>query len=544
MNFLRFIAISILISSCAVIQAPSGGPPDQKSPEILDFSPANYSKNFREKSIEIEFSEYLNRADVTKSVRINPPTKLSYDWSGKSLEIEFEEELKENTTYSIQIGTGYTDLAGNNPESSFELVFSTGNDLDSLQISGKVFSPKTEGLKVYLWKIDGQIKDTSSFIEEPDYISELGNNGNFRFGALKESSYRVLVFEDKNQNKKYDAGFEKFAVPIIDPKASNEPKEFQMKLSEANDISGPSLLSAFASSYESIDLNFSEIILKDELDIIISDSVEQTNSFQVRSFFFLDSIPGKKVRAITEKLPTGKALKINVVAKDTLGKNIIDSTAVNFFYVPDRELKKDKKISFGELKDSSKIKGVDFEYEINFPLPIRNESFDFARLINKEDSSNVRLDYYFLDSRSLSISANDLKPENEYKFEFDTKSLINIFNEPLQDTSVVINFSTRIKQTFSSISGSLSDSIDCENLILKIFNDKNQYFTKIENNKWLISEIIPGNYKTEIICDKNNNGTYDFGSVEPYEFSEKFYILKNEIEIKERWDLEDIILSQ
>jgi hypothetical protein len=100
----------LLLSGCAVIQAPTGGPKDTLPPQVIEYSPANYTKNFNAKKIEIKLNEYINRSELIKAIRINPPVEFSYSWSGKSLDIEFEEELKENTTYSFQIGTSYKDL--------------------------------------------------------------------------------------------------------------------------------------------------------------------------------------------------------------------------------------------------------------------------------------------------------------------------------------------------------------------------------------------------------------------------------------------------
>ena len=92
-----FLLISTLIfSSCANSQPPSGGPPDTVPPAILENVPTDKTRHFSGKSVKIEFSKYMNRAQVNESIFISPSVKYQTDWSGKNLEIEFEEELDSN----------------------------------------------------------------------------------------------------------------------------------------------------------------------------------------------------------------------------------------------------------------------------------------------------------------------------------------------------------------------------------------------------------------------------------------------------------------
>ncbi len=65
---------------------------------------------------------------------------------------------------------------------------------------------------------------------------------------------------------------------------------------------------------------------------------------------------------------------------------------------------------------------------------------------------------------------------------------------------------------------------------------------KNEDNSWQIDKIKPGNYKVEMFCDENQNGEYDYGAIIPFQFSEKFIRNVNEIEVKPRWEIENIML--
>ena len=56
---LIFIALLAIITSCANIGMPTGGPKDVSPPRILKSTPKNYSTLFKAKEIEITFDEFI-----------------------------------------------------------------------------------------------------------------------------------------------------------------------------------------------------------------------------------------------------------------------------------------------------------------------------------------------------------------------------------------------------------------------------------------------------------------------------------------------------
>ena len=71
---------------------------------------------------------------------ISPPLKKKpvIRVKEKSIRVTFEDELLPNTTYTINFGNSFSDLNESNPLPDFEFVFSTGDVIDSLSVTGKV----------------------------------------------------------------------------------------------------------------------------------------------------------------------------------------------------------------------------------------------------------------------------------------------------------------------------------------------------------------------------------------------------------------------
>src|SRR5690554_1456634 len=71
--FLMFLFIlSAFITGCASMQQPSGGPRDSIPPKIVKETPANLTRNFTTREIEIEFNEYVKLNNQFTEFSISP----------------------------------------------------------------------------------------------------------------------------------------------------------------------------------------------------------------------------------------------------------------------------------------------------------------------------------------------------------------------------------------------------------------------------------------------------------------------------------------
>lgn len=204
------------IQGCAKIAAPTGGPQDVLPPEYISGSPENRSVSFSGKQIDINFNEYIQLKDQNREVIISPPMKKKplVRVRQKSIRITFNEDLLPSTTYTVNFGKSISDLNEGNILPDFEYVFSTGNTIDSLSVTGKVvdaFTHEPEKETPMLVMLYENLSDSAPLIEIPRYYTRSNQFGLFAINNIRPDTFRLIAVVDANNNMRYDQGLEKIA---------------------------------------------------------------------------------------------------------------------------------------------------------------------------------------------------------------------------------------------------------------------------------------------------------------------------------------------
>ena len=115
-TFLGFLFIEALFS-CAQVVAPTGGKKDTLAPKLVMSIPANQSKNYKGKSIEIQFDEYINVDNLQQQLLITPSTEPFFTTKTmpRGVRITFEDAFQPNTTYSFNFREAIKDITERNP---------------------------------------------------------------------------------------------------------------------------------------------------------------------------------------------------------------------------------------------------------------------------------------------------------------------------------------------------------------------------------------------------------------------------------------------
>ena len=200
------VASLVLFARCANQLAPGGGEVDTVPPIIKEIIPENGTVNYHEDYFEISFSEYVDKRSVQEAIFISPALQktLKYDWSGKTLTVYFNDTLKTNTTYTVSIGTDVKDMNnGNKMAESLTFTFSTGDKIDKGKISGKIYDPSPEGVMIFAYQTDE--KEADPAIQKPDYVSQVGKNGNYSLLGLRNGNYSIFAVSDKFRDLLYQS---------------------------------------------------------------------------------------------------------------------------------------------------------------------------------------------------------------------------------------------------------------------------------------------------------------------------------------------------
>lgn len=196
-----------LLSSCANIVPPVGGPRDSLPPVVTKMVPEANALNVTTTKIELQFDEYLQQFDNARDNLVVSPLPVKapeVEVRLNKVTVKLRDSLEPNTTYTIDFGNGIRDVNESNVLRNFRYVFSTGPSIDSLQLSGKVILAETG--KVDTTLIVGlyrDLDDSAVFKKTPRYVTKLDGNGAFRFKNLPPGKFNIYAFQDEGAQKRY-----------------------------------------------------------------------------------------------------------------------------------------------------------------------------------------------------------------------------------------------------------------------------------------------------------------------------------------------------
>ena len=218
------LAASLLLAACASIGTPDGGPYDEDPPVLVKATPVLGATNVEAAKITLEFNENIRLESAFEKVVVSPPQLQMPEikYAGKKVTVELFDSLRPSTTYSIDFGDAIVDNNEGNPYENFAYVFSTGEQVDTLAVSGTVLNAQdlepVKGMVVGLHSC----LDDSAFNKLPfERVSRTDSRGRFTIKGIAPGKYRVYALSDANQNFLFDQKSEAIAYlsDIIEPYA-------------------------------------------------------------------------------------------------------------------------------------------------------------------------------------------------------------------------------------------------------------------------------------------------------------------------------------
>jgi hypothetical protein len=206
--------IALVIASCAKVNTPTGGRKDRTPPVVVNSVPLNGSKNFRKKKLTIEFNKYVVLDNISEKFMVSPPMKKKPKVyiRGKNINVDLVDELKDSTTYTLYFQDAIKDLNEGNILDNYRFVFSTGPIIDSLSVTGNVYSAfNLEAPEKTLALLFSEQADSAVLKHIPEYISRVDKYGYFRIDNVKPGTYKLYALKDEDNSKNYNPKVEAFA---------------------------------------------------------------------------------------------------------------------------------------------------------------------------------------------------------------------------------------------------------------------------------------------------------------------------------------------
>lgn len=207
-------AMALFFSCANPGSGPDGGAFDETPPRIVSMKPPVGGRGVRPKKVEIVFDENIKVENAQEKVVVSPaqlePPEISS--SGHRITVTLNDSLKPSTTYTIDFGDAISDNNEGNPFGHFTYYFSTGAELDTMEIAGYVIDAETlsplKGLLVGLYVDES---DSAFQTRAFDRVARTDAEGRFSIKGIRAGSYKVYALKDVDGDIKFSSRAEQMA---------------------------------------------------------------------------------------------------------------------------------------------------------------------------------------------------------------------------------------------------------------------------------------------------------------------------------------------
>lgn len=220
--YILALLTAIIIHSCAQIGSPDGGWYDETPPRVVYSSPADKGTNVTDKRVKITFNEYIAIENATSNVIVSPPQiePIEIETAGKNIIVKLKDTLKENTTYTIDFSDAIVDNNESNPMGNYTFCFSTGDRIDTLEVSGYVLDASDlEPVSSILVGLYDNLSDTVFTSQPMLRVARTDSRGHFVIRGVAPGDYRIYALNDADGDYVYNQMSEMiaFSHDIVSP---------------------------------------------------------------------------------------------------------------------------------------------------------------------------------------------------------------------------------------------------------------------------------------------------------------------------------------
>ena len=594
-NQLYYILLTVgicLLVSCAKMGQPDGGWYDETPPRILGASPADKATEVTDHKMYIYFNEFIKLSDASQKVVVSPPQMEAPDIkdAGKRIIIDLKDSLKANTTYTIDFSDAISDNNEGNPLGNYTYSFSTGTEIDTMEVSGYVYEAENlEPIKGILVGLYDNLAD-SVFRKEPfQRVSRTDSRGRFVIKGIKPGNYRVYALMDADGNYLYNQKSEKiaFSRDIIVPSCKPDIRQdtiWRDSLHIDNILRVPYthffpddiVLRAFTE--EQTD----RFLLKSErkeanrftltfshgdadLPVIRGLDFDAENAFVVESSEKNDSITYWLRDTLLVNQDTLQ-MEVQYHATDSAGLLYMKTDTLSLLskepYAKRLKQKEKEYADWKKKQEKAEKRGDPFETEMPVPPlsigmnfagdidPDKNPVLTFETPLEVADTSKIHLYskhdtlWYrspFLVREKVNVPRTyevigEWRPDIEYSLEIDSAAFVDIYGSV--SNTAKKGFKVKSNDAYGTIFMTL-DGMSGQRVVAQLLSSTDAVMKEVRTHTGNAEffYVNPNTYYLRIFVDENNNGKWDTGNYDEGRQAEAVYYYPSKIECKEKWDI-------
>jgi hypothetical protein len=562
--------------ACANIGTPNGGPYDEQPPRFVSSTPILGQTNFKGNKIEILFDELIQLDNPSENVIVTPPQMIQpiIKGRGKKVLIELNDTLIENTTYTIDFTTALGDNNEKNLLENFTFAFSTGDVIDSLEVSGLLLNAENlepmPGVTIGIHSnLEDSVFNTVPFVR----TSRTNDKGRFTIRNIAEGTYRIFALVDTDRNYTFNQPTEAIAFndSIIIP---------AFEFTERRDtiwhdsITVDTVLTVPYTRFTPDDIRLYLFKENFQRQYLLRSERTEENKGVVRFNAPLDYIPELKPLNFTPSDDNWYFVQLTdddatanywftdttLFAKDTLSYSInylrsdslnilreqTDTLAFTMRRRPDNRKKnkdsEEEKIEFlnMDIRASGTIEVYD-TIKIKFTEPVLEINKDIIVMEQKVDTLwNPVSDFELLADPKDALGflvQRKWKYGEEYRLKIDSASITSLYGKwnKKHESDFRIKKDDEYGHLYINISGIEGTAF------VELLNSGDAPVRKapVKDGGVLFMNLKPDKYYARIIVDDNDNGIWDTGLYIEKRQPEKVYYYPKMFEVMRNWEMEE-----
>ena len=565
-----------VIYSCANIGSPNGGPYDETPPKFVSSTPVPNQINYTGKKIEILFDELIQIEKPSENVIITPPQmELPVIRSaGKKAVIELKDTLKPNTTYTIDFTNSISDNNEKNVFENFSFAFSTGDIIDTLEVSGVLLNAENlEPMPGITIGLHNNLED-SAFVKLPFVrTSRTNDKGQFTIRNITPGTYHIFALNDVNRDYKFDQPGEDIAfldsviVPSFELTTRQDttwkdsltidtirtvgytrffPDNIELRLFKEK----------FERQYmvkpERPDEKYFTLRFNTKLDTVPvpvpinftpEDStwyfVQQTEGGAAVNYWLADSTVWKQ-DTLQVQVSYPKSDSLNILRPQT------DTVQLVLRRRPAEKQKKKKKdepdpiVFLGMQVDAPGSMDLFDTISVTFNEPVLDINKDMFFLDQKVDTVWNTVDFDFFPDSTNSLNYFIRRPwkyGEEYRIEVDSAAIHSLYGK--WNDFFTGEFKIKKEDEYGYLYLNINGVDTTAFVELLSSGDAPVRKAKVKDGGVLFMDLKPDKYYARIVIDTNGNGVWDTGNYIEKRQPEEVYYSPKMYEIMQNWQVEE-----
>jgi uncharacterized protein (DUF2141 family) len=592
-KLIYIFCMACVVVGCARMGQPDGGWFDDDPPEVIGCRPADQSTNISSKKISIYFNEYIKLEDATNKVIVSPPQLEIPEIkdAGKRIVVELQDSLKPNTTYTIDFSDAIVDNNEGNPLGNYTYSFSTGDQIDTMEVSGYVLDASNlEPVKGILVGLYDDLADSAFKTKPMIRVSRTDSRGRFVIKGVAHGTYRAYALKDAdgdfcfNQKSEMIGFNHETYVPSSKPDVKIDTiwrDSLHIDAFKQTPYTHflPDDVTLLAFTHIQTDRYLLKTERKDpekftmfftyghpDLPVIKGLNFNADSAFVIETRVEQDTI-NYWLRDTTLINQDTLRMEVNYMMTDTLGNLVSQIDTLEVLaktpyakrqkeltkeiekWQKEQERKKKRDETYDSIFPAKPLKpnymlsqeiDPDKKIQIEIPAPLQHVDTAAVHLYSMIDSAWYEAPFTFKPIphrlRFYEIQA-EWRPDTEYSLEIDSAAFEDIYGHVSDPYKQGIK--VKSLDEYSTLTIKISGVADSLPLRVRLL-DKGDGIVKevlAKDGVAFFEYVSPEKYYLSAFVDVNGNGLWDTGDYDEDRQAESVYYYPREIECKERWDV-------